>query len=75
MTCNSKSGHGGKCCNQNCGHGGHGNDNKSAANPNWIPLPKDLWAFLPDSAKSTILQHNHKYQASTAQQDNAGCIP
>ena len=53
------------------GHGGHGNNN----NPKQLPLPKELWASLPDPSKSTISQHNCQYQTNTAQQDNAGHIP
>ena len=38
-------------------------------------MPKELWALQPDSAKSTISQHNCQYQVNTAQQDNSGHIP
>ena len=40
-----------------------------------MSLLKELWVSLPNSTKCTISQHNHQYQANTAQQDNAGCIP
>ena len=54
---------------------GHGNDNKHTPNPDQILLCKELWTSIPDSAKSIISQHNHQYQANTAQQNNAGSIP
>ena len=37
---------------------------------NRFSLPKELRASLPDSAKSTISQHNYQYQVNTALQDN-----
>ena len=36
--------------------------NNSTPNPNCISLHKELWLSLPDSAKSTISQHNCQYQ-------------
>ena len=72
---NNYSGHGSKGRSQNSGHGGGGNDTKSNANPNQISFPNELWEYLPNSVKSTISQHNHKYNVDTAHQDHGGHIP